>query len=94
MLILWGVKVMSISADAKLISKTFADLRDLGFLVLNYNAKTMKNRGGMKGWVDLCIIGRNCDGYDSRAGIHMIEVKLDNTRDRFKAAQKQVAELI
>ena len=77
---------MSISADAKLISKTFAGLREFNFLVFNYNAKTMKNRGGMKGWVDLCVIGKT--------GIHLIEVKLDNTKDKFKPAQKKLGEMI
>ena len=75
-----------ISKEAKLISTTFAGLRELGFIVFNYNAKSMKTKGGMKGFVDLLIIGKT--------GTHYIEVKLDSTDDKFKPAQKELGVMI
>ena len=79
---------MSISQDAKIISTTFAGLREFGIIVFNFNAKSMRYKaGGFKGFCDMVLISE-------RTGVHFIEVKLDSTKDRFKPAQKLLGELI
>lgn len=79
---------MSVSKEAKLISTTFSELREMGFLVFNFNAKSLKRvAGGMKGFCDLVIIGK-------KTGIHYIEVKLTSTNDKFKPNQKELGETV
>lgn len=79
---------MSISVDAKIISTTFAGLREFNIIVFNFNAKSMRYKaGGFKGFCDMVIISE-------KTGIHFIEVKLDSTKDRFKPAQKVLGTLM
>ncbi len=76
---------MSISKEGKDISKTFADLRDAGFLVYNFN--THKRMAEAQGKLcDHIILGDT--------GLHFIEVKLFSTKDTMKPKQKLFAFLI
>ena len=76
---------MSISQEGKNISKTFADLRTVGFLVYNFN--THKRMAEAQGKLcDHIILGDT--------GLHFIEVKLHSTKDNMKPKQKLFAYLI
>lgn len=76
---------MSISQEGKDISKTFAGLRELGFLVYNFNTPS-KMREGQGKLCDHIVLGDT--------GLHFMEVKLFSTGDRMKPKQKLFAHLI
>lgn len=71
---------MSISKEGKLVSRTFASLRDHGFIVTNFNTHRHVKTGSMQKLTDYIIIGHS--------GIHFIEVKLESTGDTMKPHQK------
>lgn len=76
---------MSISAEGKNISKTFADLRNVGFLVYNFNTPSRMN----------VAQGKLCDHIVlGDTGLHFVEVKLYSTKDTMKPKQKLFAYLI
>ena len=77
---------MSISKDAKIISTTFSELRDFGFIVNNLNTYRKMQRS-MNKLCDLIIMGK-------KTGIHFIEVKLTNTKDTTKPNQKDFADVV
>lgn len=84
---------MSISEDAKIISKTFGDLRHIKdkdnkpvFVVNNLNTYR-KMQKSMNKLCDLIIMSK-------KTGIHFIEVKLTVTKDTIKANQKHFAEVV
>lgn len=77
---------MSISKDAKLISTTFSELRDMGFIVNNLNTYRKMQRS-MNRLCDLIIIGKT-------TGVHFIEVKLTSTKDTAKPNQKDFADVV
>lgn len=77
---------MSISAEGKDISKTFAGLRELGFLVYNFNTQKPMKSGAMNKLCDHIVLGDT--------GIHFIEVKLHSTKDTMKPKQLLFAHLI
>ena len=76
---------MSISKEGKDISKTFADLREAGFLVYNFNTPSRMN----------VAQGKLCDHIVlGDTGLHFIEVKLHSTKDTMKPKQRLFAHLI
>ncbi len=77
---------MSISKEAKLISTTFSDLREFGFIVNNLNTYKKMQRS-MNKLCDLIIIGKE-------TGVHFIEVKLASTNDTMKPNQKDFADVV
>ena len=77
---------MSISKEAKDISKEFARLRQFGYLVYNFNTQTGMKSGSQRGLCDHLII--------SIYGIHFIEVKLKSTKDKIRESQKPLAQIL
>ena len=76
---------MSISQEGKNISKTFAGLREFGFLVYNFNTPS-KMREGQGKLCDHIVLGDT--------GLHFLEVKLFSTADKMKPKQKLFSYLI
>ena len=77
---------MSISQEGKDISRTFADLRDAGFLVYNFNTQKPMKSGAMNKLCDHIVLGNT--------GMHFIEVKLFSTKDKMNPKQQLFAFLI
>lgn len=77
---------MSISKEGKLVSVSFAQLRQFGFLVFNFNTHRHVKTGSMQKLTDYIIIGNT--------GIHFVEVKLESTGDSFKPHQVMVKKLL
>ena len=77
---------MSISAEGKMVSKTYAELRTYGFLVYNFNTQRKMKTGATMKLCDQIIVGDT--------GIHFIEIKLEATRDTLKPHQKLFKKLI
>ena len=77
---------MSISAEGKLVSKTYAELRAYGFLVYNFNTQRAMKTGATMRLCDQIVVGDT--------GLHFIEVKLESTKDRMKPHQLLFKKLI
>lgn len=76
-----------ISKEGKLISATFAELRQFGFIVANFNTQGKKRLGsGMRKLCDYIIAGHS--------GLHFIEVKLESTGDRIRPDQVMFKKII
>lgn len=75
-----------ISREGSMISASFAQLRDFGFIVTNFNTHRHVKTGAMQRLTDYIIMGDT--------GIHFIEVKLESTKDTMKPHQVLVKHLI
>lgn len=78
-----------ISAENKMISNSYAELRDFGFLVYNFNTQRRMTHGATNKLCDLIVMGNT--------GLHFIEVKLKSTSDTMKPDQiifKKIIELV
>lgn len=78
-----------ISQENKIISNSYAELRDFGFLVYNFNTQRKMIHGATNKLCDIIVIGHT--------GIHFIEIKLRSTKDTIKPDQvifKKVVEQV
>lgn len=69
-----------------MISASFAELRQYGFIVTNFNTHKHVKTGSMQKLTDYIIAGST--------GLHFIEVKLESTGDSYKPHQLMFKNII